>query len=346
MPRFSPSAAGTAREMAGIAAAPQQCGQADELLALLGRVVPHQAAWLALLDDRYRRYAELASVGYDDRLRDYFCGTPMLDQVELVGMTSSPVPQRRRDVPPPLRELPVWLEYYLPAGFREGMAVGLFTQDGRHLGVLLVSTDTTDHPSDAERDLLGVLAPRIAAAVDPMRSLAALARVVHDAQAGAVLTSCGDVLRLPGLPGHALLAPGSTLLGVALRQVVHATSSVSFVWPVQAGSGGADDREGFIRVTVLGCVTAPPKAVGVVVLSPLPGGRSVLTRRELMVAGLLLEGWCEGRIGVAMDLPACAVAEIAERVTARLGAPDRQTALVRAARHGWFIPPQRAGQPT
>jgi DNA-binding CsgD family transcriptional regulator len=223
------------------------------------------------------------------------------------------------------------------------MVVGLFTPDRRYLGVLLVSTDTTDRPSDADRDLVGVLAPRIAAAVDPMRSLAVLARVVHDARAGAVLTRCGDVLGLPGLPGHALLAPGSALLGVALRQLVERAGSGSFLWPIQAGSGGCGDLGEFLRVTVLGCANAPPQVLGVVVLSPLPGGRSVLSQRELVVVGLLLEGWSEGRIAVAMDLPAGVVAEIAERVTARLGAPDRHSALVRAARQGWFIPPRCVG---
>ncbi|MGI5146792.1 hypothetical protein ACQEVC_10465 [Plantactinospora sp. CA-294935] len=341
-------------DLAEIAGTPGRDGQAAELLARISRVVPAQAAWLALLDDRHRRYTELASFGYDTRIRDYF-GTPaLLEQVELVGLASSPAPQRGRDSPVPLAELPVWGDYYLPAGFREGIAVGLFTPERRHIGMLVMCTDDPDRPTDAERDLVAALAPQVAAAVDPVRTLAVLAQVVRNAQAGAVLTRTGAVRPLPGLPGHRLLAPDSALPGVALHQANHCGGSASFLWPVcvvrltcRSGSPageGHDDRSGLLQVTVLGCPTAPPSAVGVLVLSPLPGGRSVLTRRELVVVGLLLEGWSDRRIAVGLDLPVGAVTETVARVVVGLDAPDRHAALLRAARRGWFIPPC-AGRP-
>ncbi|MGI5211396.1 hypothetical protein [Plantactinospora sp. CA-290183] len=154
------SSAEVAREATRIAASGAGIeDRAAELLGLVRRVVPYEAAWIALVDDPARRYAELAGTGYGERVRDYL-GTPeLLDQVELVGLSSSPVPQRGRDSPVPLAELPVWGDYYLPDGYREGMAVGLFTADRRHLGVMVMSTDTPDHPTDAERDVVAALAP-------------------------------------------------------------------------------------------------------------------------------------------------------------------------------------------
>ncbi|MGX7676955.1 hypothetical protein [Plantactinospora sp. DSM 117369] len=327
------------RDLAEIAGAPGHDGQAAELLARISRVVPAQAAWLALLDDRHRRYTELASFGYDTRIRNYFGSVALLEQVELVGLASSPVPQRGRDSPVPLAELPVWGDYYFPAGFREGVAVGLFTPERRHIGMLVMCTDDPDHPTDAERDLVAALAPQVAAAVDPVRTLAVLAQVVRDAQAGAVLTRTGAVHPLPGLPGHRLLAPDSALPGVALHQATHCGGSASFLWPVCVAGEERDDRSGLLQVAVLGCPTAPPSVAGVLVLSPLSGGRSVLTRRELVVVGLLLEGWSDRRIAVGLDLPVGTVTETVARVVAGLDAPDRHTALLRAARRGWFIPP-------
>lgn len=337
MSGLSPSALAAAREIAGTAAAPSHGEQAEHLLALLHRVVPFQAAWLALLDDDHRRYTGLAATGYDDRTRLYFGTTELLDQVDLCGLSTSSNPQSARDSPIPLDELPVWPEYYHPAGFRGGMAVGLFTQDHRHLGVLLLNTDDREQPSDGPRDLIGALAPRIAAAVDPIQSVSVLARVVHDAVAGIALTRDGAALPLPGLPEHALLTPGSTLLAAAAQQRDRGEGYVSFLWPTHPHAE-ADNQDDLVRVVVLDCAPQPAHPVAIVVLAAPPGGQPGLTREELTVVGLLLDGWPNQRIAVAMDLLARAVADMIERIIIRLGAPDLHIALLRAARRGWFIP--------
>ncbi|MGI5211397.1 hypothetical protein [Plantactinospora sp. CA-290183] len=130
--------------------------------------------------------------------------------------------------------------------------------------------------------------------------------------------------------------PGSALLSVAGRQQEDGLRYASFLWPRRPGGDG-EDRENLFRVVVLGCPTTPARLLAVVLLSPLP--RAPLTRRELVILGFLLEGWSEQRIAVGLDLAVGAVSEITMRIVARLAAPDRHTALVRAARQGWFIPP-------
>ncbi|MEE6310032.1 hypothetical protein V1634_24670 [Plantactinospora veratri] len=334
------------QEAASIVASPVGADRPAQWLSLLRRVVPYDAIWLSLFDDRSHRFAEVAGAGYDDRIRNYFRTPETTRQAEQAGLTESPVPCRGRDLPVPAAEYPVWSDYYLPAGYREGLAAGLFSRDRRHIGMLLLSTEDPDHPTDAERDVIGLLAPRIAATLDPLRSLSTLARVVHDAVAGVVLTRVGDPLPLCGLPDHPQLAAGSTLLAAIDEYAPRGEGSVSFLWPVRQrrqppsrpARGGWEVRDELLRVVVLSCAAALSPLVGVAMLAPLPAGGCPLNRRELVVLGLLLAGWTEERVAVGLDLPGTAIADTVQRCVAGLEAPDRHVALLRAARRGWFIP--------
>ncbi|MBF9134582.1 response regulator transcription factor [Plantactinospora sp. S1510] len=344
------SASGVARDIARIAAAPPAGEQVEEVLSLLYRVIPYDAAWLGLIDDTHQRYTGLVNVGYDDRTRHYFDTRELREQVDRCALNTSPAPQCIRDTSFPFDELPVWSEYYRPAGLFGGMAVGLFTRDRRHLGMLLISTDDWGNPTDEARDLIGALAPRIAAVVDPTRTVTELARIVRDALGGVVLTGGGRTLPLCGLPGHELLSEGSALLGAAARQHAQGGGCVSFLWPAsridddERDSLDDDERDSLVQVVVLGCPPYPSRLVAVVVRPP-PAARPRLTRYELTVLSMLLDGWPEQRIAGAMGLSVYAVVETTERIVYRLGTRDRHAALLRAARQGWFIPHGFGGTP-
>jgi GAF domain-containing protein len=99
------------------------------------------------------------------------------------GLLQRRWPLRLRDAPPQTAELPCWSEHWWPAGFREALGVPLLTPDGRHLGVLALHTDTASHLTAEARDAMGAVAHTITAALDPMNSLAGLARLVHGATA-------------------------------------------------------------------------------------------------------------------------------------------------------------------
>jgi hypothetical protein len=323
-----------ALEIAGIAAAHASIEErAEATLESLHRAVPWQAAWLALRDPERRVHTPLATAGDAGPLRAYF-QTPEADaEVELLGMGRPRPPMLHTDLPVPARDLRAWAEYLWPAGFRGGLAAGLFSPDGRHLGYLSLLTDTAELPTAAGRDLIGVLAPLVAHAVDRMRTIAAAASIVREATAGVVLTRAGNALPLPGLPGHPLLVPASAVLRVAAARLAHGSAYASFLCPV------AGDHPGeLVRVTVLDCGRGALDHLEAVVTVGPAGNLRGLTLQKVRALGLLAEGWPDLRIATALTTTVDAVAACLDRAVAALGAPNRTAAVVRAVREGLYVP--------
>jgi DNA-binding CsgD family transcriptional regulator len=239
-----------------------------------------------------------------------------------------------RDLPVPAERVRGWVEYLRPAGFREGLAVGLFTPEGRHLGILGLNTDTDRHPTEAARDLIGTMAPTIAKAVDPTRSLAEMARIIGPARAGILLTRAANTLPLAGLPGHPLLDVGSTVLAVATRQLRAGGGYGSFLCPDTA----PDAVHTHVRITMLACPPDVPQYVIAAVLLSPPGDLHGLTDRELAILGLLVEGWPNRRIAAALFVAQRTVAAHIEHILPKLGAATRTLAAVRALRFGLYVP--------
>jgi len=215
---------------------------------------------------------------------EYITSPANIQEIELLGFNRVRRPLRVRDLPVAREQIRGWAEYLKPAGFREGLAVALFTRDGRHLGLLGLNTDTDRHPTEAARDLIGMLAPTIASAVDPLRSIASVAGIVGDARVAVVLTRAGHPLSLPGLPSHALLRLGSAVPAVAAERLADRVYS-SFLCPYPS-TDAANDH---VRITMLpGPARSPYDLAAVVLVSP-PGDTCGLTPRELEILGLLVE---------------------------------------------------------
>jgi DNA-binding CsgD family transcriptional regulator len=323
-----------AADVGRIASAP---GTSEERAALLleplHRLVPFQAACIFMLDTEGRVQTPLVTYGYDDAMRGYMTSPEHVAEIELLGLDRHHRPMRLKDLPVPRERVRSWVEYLEPAGFKEGLAVGLFTSDERYLGVLCLSTDDPDQPTAEARDLIGVLAPVIANAVDPLRSIMMAARMVHGALAGVALTDGGQVLPLPDLPTHPLLAPGSEALAVAERLSREVVCG-SFLCPLPDGD------DGLARLTVLACPPqAPYRLTGVAIISP-PDDLRGLTRRELQIAGLLVEGWPNQRIATKLFIAERTVATHVEHILAKLDAPTRASAAVRALQSGLYMPCQ------
>jgi DNA-binding CsgD family transcriptional regulator len=308
--------------------------RAEALLAPLARLIPFQAAWVCILDPEGKRFVSLATHGYDDHCRSYFDSSSVFEEAELLGLNRAGTPLRMRDMPVPAEETVGWTEYIWPAGFREGLGIGLFTTDGRHIGMLTLNTDTSKYPTRAARDFVGQLGPLIANAVDPMRSIAAAARIVGDAEAGIVLTRGGTTMPLPGLPTHRLLATGSAVLAAAAERIAYGRVHTSFLcwYPSR------DSAERHVRITVIAGPTDAPHLVAAVVLVSPAGDLRGLTRRELEIVGLLVDGWPNQRIAAALFIAERTVATHVEHILVKLGAATRALAAVRALRYGLYVP--------
>jgi DNA-binding CsgD family transcriptional regulator len=328
----SADAAHIAIEVSQIAATPDgPAERAAALLQPLHRLLPFDGAWLALCDEKRRGHRSLVSTGWDRRTAAYLDGPVLVDEIEQLGMTRCHTPLRVADFPLPASELRSWAECLLPAGFREGLGMCLFAADGRHLGFLGLFTGSHTVPSDAARDLLAALGPALAQAIDPLRSAAAAAHMVHSATAGVILTRSRGVLALPGLPGHAALSPGSPVLAAA-REMLDGPQT-SFLLPAPA------EPRGYLRVTGLEVPKdGLPHLSAIVVLSPC-GDLHGLTRRELEVLGLLIAGWQNNRVANRLAVTQRTVATHIEHILTKLDADTRALAAVRAQRRGLYIPP-------
>jgi len=329
------------RQFAGLAAEPGgPVERAEALLAELQRVLRVDAGSISLLPPDQDAHAVLAAPGYDERVRGFLQSPAMLANVELVGLFRSRRPVRLCDSPVPPSELVGWVDYMEPAGFRDAVATGLFTADGRCLGLLGLNTEAAAQLTVAARELIGLLATPIAAGVDPWRSLATVARTIGHATAGVVLTPAGTVQPLPGLPDHPLLAPGSAVLAAATAQLTEGGVLASFLAPLPADGGAVGDGAGtFVRITVL---AAPPQmhhlATAVVLAGPA-GDLHGLSAQELQVLGLLVTGASNERIAVALGISRRTVDGHVDHVRAKLAGRSRTAAAARALRLGVFVPP-------
>jgi DNA-binding NarL/FixJ family response regulator len=318
------------QEVAGIAAtAGTAAERAEAVLERLRPVIPHEAAFVTLLHPDRREHLPLARHGYSDRICAVLDAPAFMEDIETLGMQRHRAPTRVCDFPGPPEVVRTWAEYLLPAGFCEGIGVGLFTPDGRYLGVVAMHTESPVPPTDAARELLGVLAPLIAHAVDPLRSVSAVAAMVHDAVAGVVVTNAGTALSLPGLHPHALLVKDSGVLKAAADQLAGGSSFGTFLVP---------DADGYLRVSVMRAPPDPPyHFAAVVTLSP-PADLRRLTRRELEVLGLLVEGWPSHAIATGLGITERTVSAHIEHILTKFDGASRTVVAVAALRLGLFVP--------
>jgi DNA-binding CsgD family transcriptional regulator len=325
----------TVAEMTEIAAdtAPQP-ERARALLEGLYRSVPHDAAWLALSDRRSNAYATAASRGLDRSAIAYLDRPAMAQEIELTGLHRNRPPVSVADLPVPADELPAWAECFIPAGFRDGLAVALFDPGGLHVGFLGLLSSSRDPPSAAMRDRLGRLAPLIARGLSPMRSLLATARIVQGAASGAVLLQDGTTCPLPGLADHALLEAESPVVTIARDMLLGGQVYRSFMWPAQDRSGAAEH----VRITVLATAEASDLVLGALLVTPDVHCRG-LTPRELQVLGLLVDGRSNQQIANRLAVAPRTVAAHMEHLLHKLEAPTRTLAAVRAEREGCYVPP-------
>jgi hypothetical protein len=316
-------------EMAQIAAAAGSVEQrADALLGRLQGVIPYDAAWIAVRDPETRRHRRVGSDGDTDSLARYFALPEADDEVEALGLNRFQPPVPASALPVPLAETRAWGEYLLPAGFNDGVAMALFTDDGRHLGFLSLLAGDSRHWTVSYGGLLAGLRPIIADALDRLPSFAAAAQLIGDAVAGIVITRAGRGVRVPGLPPHPLLDEGSATLAVARRHARAPGTVAAFLSP-WAGA--------LRRVSVLDCRDEQADHLCSLVLIRPADDASHLELSDLRLLGALVEGWDNERIGAGVGLPD--PSGYARELARRLALPSTEALVHHAAREGLYLPP-------
>jgi DNA-binding CsgD family transcriptional regulator len=308
--------------------------RAREMLDRLRRLVPFDAAWLAVTDPMSSSYPTVASSDLDESILQYLNGPTVAHDIERAQTVRGRAPLSPSDLPYPAVEVPTWAECFIPAGFHEALGVALFAGGRRHVGHLVLFYRSEEPPPQVLRRRLHQLSPVLASGADPLRSLAAAARLVRGATVGAVLCRDGTSPPLPGLDDDALLADGSPVVAIARAGIDDGQVFASFLWPC----GGRHAPDGHVRVTVLASPDGPAAGLlGTVVLSSATDLRG-LTPRELEVLGLLVDGCSNQQIARALVVAPRTVAAHVEHILAKLDAPTRTLAAVRAEREGLYVP--------
>jgi hypothetical protein len=339
MSRSEPEPQALQREFAGIAASSATLKErAAEILQHLGRILVFDAGWLAVRDPEQHRHVPLATTGAAAPLRDYFARPEAEEEVDRLGLNRCRPPMLASEIPGPLSDVCAWADHLLPAGFRQGVAAGLFTAGGRHIGFLSLLSADQSRPNRADRRVIAAVTEVIADDLDRTRDIAETARIIEKASAGVVLTRGGDVLPLPGLPDDRLLAPGSPILTIAADELADSGTYTSFLVPAP-GAGGE-----LIRVTALDCAHPDLDHLSAAVLLGPPDVLHGLTVLDLRVLGLLVEGVTDiPALGQALHVGLAAVADSLGRSLAALRTSDLTAAAVGALRGGMRIPPGVTG---
>jgi hypothetical protein len=313
--------------------------RARRILRVLEPVFAYDAASIALRDPERQIRIPLASAGDAAVLHAYWSSAGADAELARLGLNRPGPPLLSTELSPPAAETAYWRRYLAPAGFRGSIDAALFTDDGAHVGHLTVLTEARARPTLAERDLTGALAPLIARAVDRLPAIRMFARIVPDVFAGAVLTTAGNTLPLPGLPIDPVLASGSPVVAEVVERLAVGDRYATFLHPALHAGAGA-----LLRVTALDCSNETADHLrAAVLLSPEPHLHG-LSRHDLQVLGLIVAGWEDDeRIAAALNSTPVDVAESARRGMQLLDAPSRTGLAVRALREGMFLPPRAFG---
>ncbi|GAA4919512.1 DNA-binding NarL/FixJ family response regulator [Actinomycetospora succinea] len=289
------------------------------MLAGLGEVVPADCVSLSLWDPTTGGHRTLAS-SYPaaiDVLIDTRMHTDRLFSLVREGRQAV----RVRDLEQRRRRGEIFERIIDPQGFRDGVTLCLFAADDRYVGMLNASTLDARHPDDDTVALLELLAPDLAAALDPVPTpTARTATLGADGTHGLLVGRAGrvDVLSAGARPD--LVHPPSPLADLVDRVLAGAPPPGPLL--LLAGSGD-----------VVG-VELHATARGVLVLHREADPPAGLTVRELEVLDGVGHGLSNPEIGARLGISPRTVATHVEHVLAKTEARNRAAAARSAARWG------------
>ena len=313
-----------------VAAATTETMPANERAAMvlgeLQNLIPFVAAEIFSIHPLTGEVSELAKQGYSADVLENLHSPRFFELMESLNLPKSGKPIRMKDLPGDPRDNWAVGDVLLPAGYNEGMTMCLKTSDGRVTGVINLSTETSEHPSDIARDAVAHLCTALANMADQTQSGRWMSMLIGSGTSAIGLSANGDPISIPGLPEHALLQPGSALIPVA-HESAAMQSFGSFIWPAA--------NENLMRVRILPCSNENQAMSVVVCLDNANVGP--LSYRELEVLTLAANGLSNIEIGLALSISGRTVSTHIEHILDKLGAPNRAAAAARAIAEGLVL---------
>lgn len=138
----------------------------EDLLPLLRQLLDYDAAWLGRWDAGTARYLPLLADGDVEPLHRLFATDVAAADVRRLGFRQPGWPRLGHTILAELAALEGWSTYLAPAGFRDGLGVGLQTGAGRHVGYLTLLTYRPGVARAVAAALLHTVNPLLADAVE------------------------------------------------------------------------------------------------------------------------------------------------------------------------------------
>lgn len=294
---------------------------AQEILELLTSVVPYAAASLQVWNPISGRHETLANVRYSDKeiehLDTWFVRH---DEAFRYMRAVTPAPLRWRDMPFDYRQLFSAQNYWIPAGYREGVTTCLLTPGGRYTGNLHLNTDSRDHPNDNAMQVLDALQTVLSGLTDALRMPGMIASWMSTTANAAIVRPTGEIVELPGRAAGPWLCSEGPLAAVLRRSFTVDADPWRCFWIDPDGECHRIERT---RVSDGFVVTEQP--------APLPYN---LTHRELDVLTLLAEGYTNSAIAAHLTVTVKTAAKHIEHVFEKLDCGSRTSAAVLAVSDG------------
>lgn len=295
-------------------------GAARAVLAGLAEVLPADCTALSVADPATGGHRTLAS-SYPAAITGLIDARMHTDRL-FAAVRDGRHAVRVRDLEPSRRHGEIFERIIVPSGFRDGVTLCLFAADDRYVGMLNASTLDARHPDDDTIALLELLAPDLAAALDPVPVPAprtgALGADGAEGTDGLLVERTGRVVALSAGARPEVLRPPLAGLVAAVRDGAPAPGPLLLV----TASG-----------EVVG-VELHATARGVLVLHRAATPPAGLTVRELEVLDGVGHGLSNPEIGARLGIRPRTVASHVEHVLAKTGARNRAAAARCAAQWG------------
>jgi len=192
---------------------------AGEIATCLRGVVDHAALEISLADPFTGEHRMIVNEGYAARVLAFIDSDFTTDDPGYRETVAGRRPTRMRDISFDYTETYAYQEIWRPAGYAEGITAPLITEDDRYVGMLNLSVEREEELPDQARDFLGLLAPLLAGAFDPLADLAGWLQD-DDVARRLVVDADGKVLDCPEAEGEpSPRVRRSTVVGIATRML-------------------------------------------------------------------------------------------------------------------------------